>query len=169
MPGRTRPSRRLAPLCALAALIVGCDSSVPTQTAVPTPDPFDVVLPSSDEFVPGGVVGVTEWSFGPGLPDEFDLSVRYPSAEAAGDAFGTALAEALSDRSIAPRIRVDAYRQSDALALLVVTEDGTADESVAGSQFALDFVHEPGGWTLYQTWGRFLCRAGVDPTTQFCR
>ncbi|MGH2401277.1 MAG: hypothetical protein ACRDE6_01085 [Candidatus Limnocylindria bacterium] len=111
---------------------------------------------------------MTDWMVMPSPPDGFDTRIAYRSAADAGDAFASALATALSGGGQRPSVRVDAYRQSDDLALLIVTEEGLGDDSVAGTQYALDFVHEPDGWVLYQTWMRTLCRRGVDAASNLC-
>lgn len=169
VPARARqPSSILVVLLLLAACGAPGPSETRLPTSVPTPDPFNVVIPSREEFVPAAVAGVTEWMAMPSLPDGFDARIAYRSASAAGEAFGSALAMALGAGGNRPSVRVDAFRESDELALLVVTEEGVGDDSVAGSQYALDFVHEPDGWTLYQTWIRTLCRRGVDASGEFC-
>ena len=45
--------------------------------------------------------------------------------------------------------------------MLVVSETGRGDDSVAGSQYTLVLVREPNGWYLDELWIRALCRRAV--------
>ncbi|MGH2598651.1 MAG: hypothetical protein ACRDJ9_04610, partial [Dehalococcoidia bacterium] len=65
-----------------------------------------------------------------------------------------------------PDLNLQALDESSDRALLLISETGVGDDSVAGSQYALMLVQEEDGWRLDELWTRALCRRGGD--AQFC-
>jgi hypothetical protein len=162
MPAADRPrsDRRILVAALLLVVLAACGGDA-GATDILGPDP----LPDSGTYIPAGVRGVTSWAPMPGLPPGFDIGATHASAADAGDAFGSALtAEPAAGRTI----RFDTYRLTGELALLVITESGAGDDSVAGAQYALELIHEADSWRFHQVLRRTMCRRGVDAANDLC-
>ena len=125
-----------------------------------------VALPDAQALLPDGVAGASPWSRMPSLPDDFDDSAGHRSPTDLGDAFGAAINASFAGGPERPDLALDVVEQSDAIAMLVVTETGIGDDSVAGNQYALIVRLAADGWRLDELWRRGLCKRGVSG--EFC-
>jgi hypothetical protein len=58
--------------------------------------------------------------------------------------------------------------ETDTRAILVISETGFGDDSVAGTQHALVMVRGVDDWYVTSIWSRALCGRGVHPTEDRC-
>jgi hypothetical protein len=148
----TRARRRAAWLAiALAALgAAGCAA----QTA-PTPRPA-LTLPASDERLRDGAVAATSWvDMGSGpIGFNADASFRQPRDASA------ALIEALTAHTGSIYETAGLVGGEDR-ELLLVSETGEGDDSVAGLQYLVLLELDGREWRIEEMWTRALCRRGV--------
>lgn len=153
-------------LVALVAL-AGCGSAPPPPTTVSQPTaaseaPGFVVLPAADELVPVGVASTTRWISTSSLPPGFDPDASHPAPEALAEAFAAAMADSQAG-GIRPRWEIEeVIGQEDGRAVVVLSELGAGDDSVAGSQYAIVVRSDDAGWVLDSILARALCRRGGD-------
>jgi hypothetical protein len=100
--------------------------------------------------------------------ESFDARAAYDSPRAAADAFGQSLLEGYPPGPDRPRLLLEPAVETDARAVLVITESGFGDPSVGGNQHALVMVEGTGEWYVTSTWSRVLCVGGVHPTGTRC-
>lgn len=174
MPGWARPlAERFRGAVLVMVLAAGGIASCAAPGASPTvvrdpPLAGPEALPGADEFVPVGVDGVIDWTPMSSTPNEFDISARYASpAELAGK-FLSELEAGWAGGPKRPTFELDSYSEGDVSTVMVITELGVDDDSVAGTQYALVIGRGADGWTLNGLWGRALCRRGVDLGSQLC-
>jgi hypothetical protein len=155
-------------VCLAAVAMVACAAPAGSGTAVPDPSAPGPELPSEDELVPAGVAGAVAWTPLSSMPNDFDVSARYPSPQALADAFVVQLQAGWTGGPIRPSFELDTFSEAEARTVMVITELGVADDSVAGSQYALVIGRRPDGWALDGLWGRALCQREVDRLSQLC-
>jgi len=153
--------------CLAAVAIVAC--AAPAGTAGPEPTaPGAEALPDADDLVPAGVAGAVAWTPLSSMPNDFDVSARFPSPQALADAFVVQLEAGWAGGPLRPTFELDTFSEGETRTVLVITELGVADDSVAGSQYALVIGRGADGWALGGLWGRALCQRGVDRPSQLC-
>ena len=154
--GVASPSPTLAPSPA--------ESSHASASVVATPQP--VLLPGATELLPTDVAAATAWAAAPSVPDGFDPEAAHPSPEALAEAYADALFASLSGPD-APELTLTHQEVlADGRVLVIVSETGLGDDSVAGTQHAIVAVESDDGWQLAQLSVRALCRRGVGE--EFC-
>jgi hypothetical protein len=162
------PPRRAASVIAsvvILAVMGGC------QTAESSPSPTGSAsggLPGPSEGLPPGVRGAMAWTSLTAYAESFDPRAAYDSPRAAADAFGEALLEGSAPGPDRPRLLLEPVVETDARAILVITESGVGDPAVMSSQHALVMVEGTGTWHITSTWSRILCVGGVDPSETGC-
>jgi hypothetical protein len=125
-------------------------------------------LPGPFELLPPGVRGAMSWTTLTAYSESFDARAGYESPRAAADAFGEALLEGFAPGPDRPRLLLEPAVETDARAILVITESGFGDPSFAGTQHALVLVEGSDEWYVTSTWSRTLCADGVHPTGTRC-
>ena len=174
MPGWARPlAERFSGAVLVMVLAVGGIAACAAPGASPTvvrdpPLAGPEVLPGADEFVPAGVDSVIDWTPMSSLPNEFDISARFASPAELADEFRSELEAGWAGGPKRPTFELDTYSEGDAGTVVVISETGIGDDSVAGSQYALVIGRAADGWRLDGLWGRVLCRRGVDLGSQLC-
>lgn len=147
-----------------ALIAAGCGAPTASATS-PETSPLAVgspiPLPSGLALIPANVVGATQWTRTNSLPSDFDAEVRHSSPGELADAFGAAIHASWVGRP-RPDLSLDTVDESAYGALLIISETGLGDDSVAGSQYALVLVREDDGWRLGKLWTRALCWRGVS-------
>ncbi len=150
-------------VAAIAVIVSACAvlepiEPTPTQLRGPTP----IVLPGEGDLVPTGIAGVGGWSGTTTFPAAFDGSAVHDSPEAVADAFIAALSAAYANMPMRPTHEVAAVgEQASNRTLVVITELGAGDDSVAGTQYAVVAEPNTDGWRLTELYTRALCRRGV--------
>jgi hypothetical protein len=119
-------------------------------------------LPRPDLLVPEGVAQATPWIEMSRQPNDFDQDVLHASPTDLADQFGAAIHAAWSGGRERPDLDLESFQETAERAVLIVSETGLGDDSVAGTQYALIVVREDGGWRLDELWTRALCRRGSD-------
>ena len=153
-------------VCLTLVVLAACaapGSSGP-QATVPGPE----ALPGTDELVPADVDGVVAWTPISALPNEFDISARFASAAAVADTFRSELEAGWAGGPKRPVFEVDPFSEGDDGGVIIISEIGPGDDSVAGTQYALVVGRAPDGWRLEGLWARTLCRRGADQASQLC-
>ena len=174
MPGWARPLaerfRAAAFVMVLAMVgIAACAAPGASPTVVRDPPlAGPEALPEADEFVPAGVDGATDWTPMSSLPHEFDISARFASPAELANEFRSQLEAGWAGGPKRPTFELDTYTEGDAGTVVVISETGVEDDSVAGTQYALVIGRGADGWTLNGLWGRALCQRGVDLDSQLC-
>jgi hypothetical protein len=166
----SRHGRRRANALGLLAVVTlqltGCAPPIaPLPSVAPVASATEeavVALPDAQALLPDGVAGTSPWSLMSSLPDDFDNSVGHRTPTDLADAFGAAIHASFAGGPERPELALDVVEQSDAIAMLVVTETGIGDDSVAGNQYALVIRSTTEGWRLDELWRRALCRRGVS-------
>ena len=125
-------------------------------------DTGELILPAADAFVPPNVAASTPWAPVAGQPSGFDLDESHASVGDLADAFGAAIFASSTGGPIRPDLGLDVIDETDERALLIISETGVGDDSVAGTQYALAVTNEAGGWRLEELWTRALCWRGVS-------
>ena len=148
-------------------MLAGCGQvASPTSSALsPAPSetlPDDFTLPGTDLLIPDGVAEATPWIEMSSQPSEFYPDVLRASPTELADEFGAALYAAWSGGPERPDLDLDTLDETAERAVLIVSETGLGDDSVAGTQYALVVVREDGGWRLDELWTRALCWRGSD-------
>lgn len=167
--GVRRPLHRIRLVVCLAAVaMAGCAAPATSGTPFPDPGAGPDALPGAEEFLPAGVAGATVWTPLSSLPNEFDISARFPSPEALADAYVTELEAGWAGGPLRPTFEVATISERDGGTVMAVTELGPGDDSVVGIQYALVIGRHADGWTLDGLWGRSLCRREVDRPSQLC-
>jgi hypothetical protein len=156
-------------VCLAVVAMVACAAPAGSGTAGPEPTaPGPEALPDADDLVPAGVAGAVAWTPLSRMPNDFDVSARFPSPQALADAFVVELEAGWAGGPIRPTFELDTFSEAETRTVLVITELGVSDDSVAGSQYALVIGRHPDGWALVGLWGRALCQRGVDRPSQLC-
>lgn len=159
----------LAAVVLAAVVLAACAAPNGAGTAVPEATvPGPEALPATDEFVPARVDGVIPWTPISSLPNEFDISARYASAAVLADTFRSELEAGWAGGPKRPTFELDTFSEGDTSAVIVISEIGPGDDSVAGTQYALVIGRAADGWRLEGLWARTLCRRGVDQAGQLC-
>lgn len=153
--------RRTAGAAVLGLLLAGCALQAASPTPGATGPPGDTVLPAAEAFLPLNVPASTPWMRMSSQPSGFDLDVPHASAGDLADAFGAALAASYGPDG-SPELGLDVVDETDERALLLISETGLPDDSVAGTQYALVVTREADGWRIAELWTRALCRRGVS-------
>lgn len=149
-----------------AVALAGCGGIMP-PTSIPTPlDDQPVLLPGSSDLLPPGVEGAIGWQGTSSFPSGFDAGAVHESPEALADAFADALLSGFAGAARAPRISRDSTVVEGGRAVIIVTEGGTGDDSVFGTQYAVVAEQTTDGWLLDQIFARALCSRGV--TDELC-
>jgi hypothetical protein len=157
----TGAARRLAAAVLLAAL-GACAEPAASPTVEPvTPAGGAAVLPGGQAFVPDGIGGVTPWIQISSLPGDFDAGTAYATSADLADAFGGEINASFAGSPQLPDLTLDVADESEDGALLIISETGIGDDSVAGNQYALVVRREDDGWRLRELWRRGLCSRGV--------
>ena len=116
----------------------------------------DLVLPASDEWLREGAVAATSWlDMGSGPAG---LNARASFLEP-NDA-SSALIEALTAHT-GSAYETHALVGEPDRELMLVSETGVADDSVAGLQYVMLLELEGREWRISEMWTRALCRRGV--------
>lgn len=152
-----------------ALIVAGCDApaaSSPSFDGSPLAAKGPIALPGANSLVPADVAGATKWTRMDSLPNHFDVEMSHPTPGELADAFGAAIHARWAGRPDRPDLNLETVDESADGALLIVSETGVGDDSVAGSQYALTLVRQGDGWKLDELWTRALCRRGVSD--EFC-
>jgi hypothetical protein len=147
----------------LAISILGGCGLIPTATpaSAPVEAPGQLVLPGPDALLPAGVAGVPSWVPTDSRPDGFDPGAVRDTPEDVAEAY-VAAAYASFAGPMRPVWKLEeVQRLADGRAVVIVTELGAGDDSVAGTQYAIVVRSEDGGWLLETIFARPLCRRGV--------
>ena len=134
-----------------AATAAASASALPTQE-----------LPAADALLGSGAVTGTPWTEMDGVAIDFEADSLHESAEALADAFGAAIHASWAGGPGRPEVAIDFASETGEHALIIISESGFGDDSVAGSQYALLAVADDGGWRLDTLWTRALCSRGVS-------
>lgn len=147
-----------------ALLLAACGPAATTsEPTPPTPEPSQwQTLPDADQLLPSGVVGSPPWIRMSSMPNDFDPDLLHASPADLADAFGAAVHAAWAGSADRPDLELDVFAETSERAVLVISEIGLGDDSVAGSQYALVAIAEGGSWRLEELWTRALCRRGVS-------
>ena len=122
----------------------------------------EVMPPAADAFLPPNIPASTPWTRMASQPSGFDLEGSHASVSDLADAFGAAIFARPDGRPDRPELGLDVIDETDERALLIVSETGIGDDSVAGTQYALVVGRESGGWRVDELWTRTLCWRGVS-------
>jgi hypothetical protein len=98
----------------------------------------------------------------------FESDAAYDGPRAVADAFGAALLEGYAPGPDRPRLMLEPAVETDARAILVITESGFGDPAIGGIQHAIVMVRGIDEWYVTSTWSRTLCERGVDSTEARC-
>ena len=120
------------------------------------------MLPAGAAFLPENVPASTPWVPMASQPSGFDLDEPHASVSDLADAFGAAILASSAQPADRPQLSLDVIDEKPDSALLLVSEIGLGDDSVAGRQYALVVTHESGRWRLDELWTRALCARGVS-------
>jgi hypothetical protein len=150
---------------ALVIALGGCSS--PEATPSPT-DARSGGLPGPFDLLPPGARGAVAWVPATALAESFDARVPYDSPQAVADAYGASLLEAYAPGPDRPRLTLEPAMETDARVILIISETGFGDDSVAGNQHALVMVRGVDEWYITSIWSRILCGSGVHPTGARC-
>jgi len=153
-------------VCLAVAVLAACAAPGISGPQATLPGP--VGLPGTDELVPADVDGVVAWTPISAMPNEFDISARFASAAAVADTFRSELEAGWAGGPKRPALEVDPISVGDDGGVIIISEIGPGDDSVAGTQYALVVGRAPDGWRLEGLWARTLCRRGVDHASQLC-
>ena len=151
----TRPERSAAWLAAVLAMLAAAGCA--TQTApTPTSRPA-LILPASDERLQGGAVAATSWAdMGIG-PAGFNADASFPQPLDASAALIDALTAHPGSIYETASLVGEAERE-----LILISETGLGDDSVAGFQYVLLLELDGREWRIDEMWTRALCWRGVS-------
>ena len=155
MTGTMRALRPLV-LVALLGLSACGGAGVSTSPA----QPFS--LPESEEMLRGGAVAGTPWLDPPGAPAGFERDAAHVDPSAAANAFIQAARDAYAASPEQPDHQVDSLVEDEGRAVILISETGLADDSVAGVQYLLMLERDGRDWRVDELWTRALCRRGVS-------
>lgn len=147
--------------------LVGCGASSITPIETHRADPSAVgaaepiTLPGPNALLPAGAVEAVSWIEMSNLPNDFDPTAGYASTSDLADAFGEAIHAGWTGSPDRPDLSLETFDASSERAVLIISETGFGDDSVAGSQYALVVSRGSDGWVLDNTWTRALCRRAV--------
>jgi hypothetical protein len=147
---RSRPTAaRLAVALAILAA-AGCASE-----AVPTPRPA-LILPAADERLRDGAIVATSWlDMGSG-PIGFNADASFAQPRDAAAALIDALTAHTGSAYETDGLVAEADRE-----LILVSESGFGDDSVAGIQYLLLLEIDGRDWRIDELWTRVTCRRGA--------
>ena len=152
-------------LTALVLLLAGCSSTIaPTPEGQPPPSHWrpDVALPGPTELVPDGLAGGTAWGPFEELPPRFEGDASFATTGEIANAYRASILSRWADGGVRPDLALDTLDASEDAVVLLISETGAGDDSVAGEQHALFLRRGPAGWRLERIWSRMLCARGVD-------
>lgn len=165
---RRAPRSRLVLTLLVGALALGGCGSAPAvspsrsvQVAATAPPTERAALPGQDELIPPNVDGATPWIPMRSLPSGFQTD-GYASPDELAESFAAAILAGWAGSPQRPEIELEVLGESADAAVVIASETGVADDSVAGTQYALVMRADDAGWTLEELWTRALCRRGVD-------
>lgn len=167
MTARMPCKRRIVTLLVGAVAVGGCGSapvlspSGSLHLAATAPPTDHATLPGPDELIPPNVEGATPWIPMRSLPNGFETD-RYASPDELAETFAAAILAGWAGSPQRPEIELHVLGEWAEAAVVIASETGAADDSVAGTQYALVMSADDAGWALEELWTRALCRRGVD-------
>ena len=150
-------------MAVLATLLGGC-VAVQSQSPAADPDATDpeTVLPAAEAFLPLDVAASTPWMRMAGQPSGFALDAPHASVAELADAFGAAIVASFAQGGDPPQLGLEVVDETEDRALLLVSETGAGDDSVAGTQYALVVTRASDGWRVAELWTRAFCWRGAS-------
>ena len=119
-------------------------------------------LPTRNQQIPQGACGTSDWVERRDLVDHADLESESTSKPGdLADAVADLLRDGAAIGSAARAYDPTTYTQGEAWAVIVLTESGAGDDSVAGSQYAVVAERTDAGWTLSEVHAREICLRGA--------
>lgn len=147
----------------LVVLLAACGAlEVASPATESSPEGREVILPGADALLPPNVPASTPWSPIASQPSGFGLEESHASVSDLADAFGAGILATFAGGPDRPDLGLDIIDETDDSALLIVSQTGVGDDSVAGTQYALAVTNEESGWRVEELWTRALCWRGAS-------